>query len=73
MIDCEEYRKDGIYTSPQESRRFTPREIARLQGFPDEFLFEGSGSTKTKMIGNAVPVKMATLFAKEIKRQIFAC
>jgi len=71
IIDSRKYVKEGVYTSPEPSRRFTPREIARLQGFPDEFLFEGSGSAKTKMIGNAVPIKMAELFAREIMKQLF--
>jgi len=70
-IDVAMHTRDKVYTAPKPSRRFTPREIARLQGFPDEFLFSGSPSTKTKMIGNAVPVRMAELFAKEIMNQLF--
>jgi len=62
---------DGVYTSPFPSRRFTPREIARIQGFPDEYHFVGSASTKAKLIGNAVPIKLAELFAEEIKNQFF--
>jgi DNA (cytosine-5)-methyltransferase 1 len=61
----------GIYVSPKTSRRFTPREAARLQTFPDEYLFTGSITTKIKLIGNAVPVKMAQFLAEEIKKQIF--
>ncbi|WP_443641296.1 DNA (cytosine-5-)-methyltransferase [Candidatus Njordibacter sp. Uisw_039] len=67
-----DYIFEGRYTSPVESRRFTAREAARLQGFPDSFLFTGSLSSKTKMIGNAVPVPLGRLFAKEIKAQIFS-
>lgn len=63
--------ENGIYTAPNESRRFTPREIARLQTFPDDFLFTGASSTKTKMIGNAVPVKLAEVYATEIMSQLF--
>lgn len=61
---------DGVYTAPSQSRRFTPREIARLQGFPDEYLLSGSTSTKTKLIGNAVPVPIAELYANEIRSQL---
>ena len=61
----------GIYVSPKTSRRFTPREAARLQTFPDKYLFTGSITTKIKLIGNAVPVKMAQFLAEEIKKQIF--
>ncbi len=72
LINCDDYKsKNRAYTAPHESRRFTPREIARLQTFPDEFLFEGSISTKTKLIGNAVPFEVAQLFAKEIRKQVF--
>ncbi len=70
-VNAAEHSTCGIYTTPTFSRRFTPREIARLQGFPDEFLFLGSASTKTKMIGNAVPVKISALYAEEIKTQFF--
>lgn len=69
-VDPADYTTDGVYTSPVHSRRFTPREIARLQGFPDDFIFLGSTSTKTKMIGNAVPFKIGELYAKEIKKQL---
>lgn len=71
-VPVDENTVDGIYTSPVGSRRFTAREAARLQGFPDEFLFTGSLSSKTKMIGNAVPVPLGRLFAKEIKNQFFS-
>jgi DNA (cytosine-5)-methyltransferase 1 len=60
----------GVYTAPSPSRRFTPREMARLQGFPDEYLFSGSTSIKTKLIGNAVPVPIGELYANEITSQI---
>ena len=70
-VDKEKYTQDGIYTSPVTSRRFTPRELARLQTFPDDFLFTGSQTTKIKAIGNAVPVEMSRLFAEEIADQIF--
>ena len=70
-VNSEQFTRDGIYTSPNESRRFTPREMARLQTFPDEFLFTGSQTSKIKAIGNAVPVKLAELYAEEIMSQIF--
>ena len=37
-------------------RRFTPRECARLQGFPDNFILQGSKSQLYKQLGNSVPV-----------------
>jgi DNA (cytosine-5)-methyltransferase 1 len=70
-INPADHTINGIYVSPKLSRRFTPREAARLQTFPDEYLFMGSITTKIKLIGNAVPVKMAQLLAEEIREQIF--
>lgn len=44
---------------PEEIRPFTVREYARIQSFPDSWMFEGSISAKYKQIGNAVPVDLA--------------
>lgn len=44
---------------PTEHRRYSVREIARFQSFPDEFKFLGASvATKYKIIGNAVPVNL---------------
>lgn len=52
-------------------RRLSVRECARIQTFPDDFIFEYDKiAAGYKMIGNAVPVNMAYFLAKEIKRQI---
>jgi len=40
-------------------RYFTVREMARLQGFPDEFNISGSWKAATRQLGNAVPTVMA--------------
>lgn len=57
---------------PLENRRYSVREIARFQSFPDDFKFIGSSvSKKYKMIGNAVPVMLAYNIAKSIKKQVF--
>lgn len=47
-------------------RKFTVRETARIQSFPDDFKFFGAESNKYKMIGNAVPPLMAYHLAKSI-------
>jgi len=52
-------------------RRLSVRECARIQTFPDDFIFYYDNVTKGyKMIGNAVPVKLAEEIAKIIKRDI---
>jgi DNA (cytosine-5)-methyltransferase 1 len=52
---------------PSEHRRFTVREIARIQSFPDDFVFKArSIAGKYKIIGNAVPPKLAYEIAKQI-------
>ena len=59
---------------PTENRRYTIREIARIQSFPDSFKFIDE-TTKDivsmyKVIGNAVPPKLAKAIAKAILEQI---
>lgn len=52
-------------------RRMTVREIARVQGFPDEFQFlYDNVDVAYKMIGNAVPVNLAYEIAMAIKRTL---
>ena len=59
-----------IYIHPYENRILTPRELARLQSFPDDFYFTGSKNDKVKQIGNAVPVLMASAIAKKLREVI---
>lgn len=44
---------------PEETRPFTVREYARIQGFPDDWEFSGGIGAQYKQIGNAVPVNLA--------------
>lgn len=51
--------KDGNrFIHPLQTRTITPREAARIQSFPDDFIFKGPFSKKFKQIGNAVPPLM---------------
>jgi DNA (cytosine-5)-methyltransferase 1 len=53
----------GRYLHPQQHRPITHREAARLQTFPDDFLFKGSKIEIAKQIGNAVPPAMTARVA----------
>lgn len=53
---------------PTEDRIFSVREVARIQTFPDNFVFHGSSvKSKYQQIGNAVPPRLAELFGERIK------
>jgi DNA (cytosine-5)-methyltransferase 1 len=62
----------GRYLHPEAHRPITHREAARIQGFPDEFVFEGSKIEIAKQIGNAVPVQLAHMIAVAVKQMIYA-
>ena len=51
---------------PDETRPLTVREYAKIQGFPDDWVFVGSTAQKYRMIGEAVPVGLAKIIAKTI-------
>ena len=52
-------------------RRLSIRECARIQTFPDNFIFHYTNvSAGYKMIGNAVPVNLAKFLAESIKQQL---
>lgn len=66
------------FIHPHLNRNFTAREGARLQSFPDDFIFEGmrtkmsweKGLSQYQQIGNAVPVLMAKAIAESIIKQL---
>lgn len=68
------YYKDGseilIAQEGQNPRKLTPREAARLQGFPDEFIPNESNMQAWKQFGNSVTVNVVAALAKRIKSQL---
>lgn len=60
----------GQFTLPYQDRCITVREAARLQSFPDDFIFHGTKSNQMLQVGNAVPPKLARALAKEIKAHL---
>ena len=54
----------------KEDRALTNRERARIQTFPDNFIFEGSKESVRKQIGMAVPVKGAKIIAEAVLKTL---
>jgi DNA (cytosine-5)-methyltransferase 1 len=55
-----------------ELRYFTVRESARLQTFPDNYVFNGSWTESTRQLGNAVPVVLARVMAVSVAEALLA-
>ncbi len=62
----------GRYLHPEAHRPITIREAARLQTFPDEFIFLGSNVQVAKQIGNAVPVALGERIALQVRSTLTA-
>lgn len=58
-LTCSPAQKQTERCHPEETRPLTVREYARLQTFPDDWVFTGSTASQYKQIGNAVPVNLA--------------
>lgn len=58
------------FLHPTENRGLSAREAARIQGFPDSFVFSGSPAQQFRMIGNAVPVPMGKAIASAVRKAI---
>ena len=67
-LTCSPAQKQTERCHPEETRPFRIREYARIQTFPDSWQFEGSLSQQYKQIGNAVPVNMAFVLGKSLKK-----
>lgn len=60
----------NMYIHPTQPRGLSPREAARIQTFPDDFVFYGPQNSWYKQIGNAVPVKLAKVIGEEIAKYL---
>ncbi|HOA80090.1 MAG TPA: DNA cytosine methyltransferase [Defluviitaleaceae bacterium] len=60
----------GRFIHPVENRTLSPREAARIQSFPDDFVFYGNKTSICKQIGNAVPPKISYFLARFVSNII---
>lgn len=58
----------NMYIHPWEARGLSPREAARIQTFPDDYVFKGAQNLWYAQVGNAVPVKFAEVLGKSIMK-----
>ena len=61
-------KKQGQVLHPDKNRILSVRELARSQGFPDEYKFSGTIGDRLREIGNAVPPPMARALGLEIRK-----
>ena len=57
---------DPVLFTKGRYRRFTPREVARIQSFPEDFAFAGSEGDAYRQIGNAVPSLLGEKFVEHL-------
>lgn len=58
------------FLHPLDNRNLTIRECARLQTFPDDFVFAGSAADRIQLIGNAVPPRLGRAIAESVRRDL---
>jgi DNA (cytosine-5)-methyltransferase 1 len=61
----------GRFAHPKEHRAITLREAARLQSFPDSYVFKGNADQVSTQIGNAVPPAMMKAIGTSLKAALF--
>ena len=67
-LTCAPAQKQTERCHPVETRPLTVREYARIQTFPDSWIFHGNITAKYKQIGNAVPVNLAYAVGRSLIR-----
>jgi DNA (cytosine-5)-methyltransferase 1 len=58
------------FLHPEDHRGLSVREAARIQGFPDNFVFSGPRAAQFRMVGNAVPPPLAQQIAIAVRDQL---
>lgn len=61
---------DPVLMEGDRYRRFTPREVARIQSFPDNFMLVGSEAAQYRALGNAIPPVMFWYVAKAVSEEL---
>lgn len=64
---------DPVLMENGRYRRFTPREVARIQSFPENFELIGSEAAQYRALGNAIPPVMFWYVANEVSKQMHRC
>lgn len=60
----------NMYIHPYQARGLTPREAARVQSYPDDYMFLGAFTKTYMQVGNSVPPLMARAISKVLKKYI---
>ena len=60
----------GSFFHPTQDRAISVREAARIQSFPDKYIFTGNLTQQFEQVGNAVPPLMAKAIGEKIKQLI---
>ena len=61
---------DPVLLVNERYRRFTPREVARIQSFPESFELVGSEAAQYRSLGNAIPPVMFWYVAKTVREKL---
>ena len=61
---------DPVLKINERYRRFVPREVARIQSFPDSYILEGAESRQYKALGNAIPPILAWHVMNSIRKAL---